>query len=519
MPDQRFGFGPFVLDVHRGTLVRDGRSVAVGNKGMLLLQALLLSPGKAVDKASLMDAAWPGLAVEESNLSVQIAALRKVLGRSKDGGEWIVTVPRVGYRFVGSVSGPPPAVDVETSGAPEPAAQLRGPSIAVLPFLNLSGRSDQEFFGDAIADDIITALTRFRWFLVVARNSSFAFRGSTTDVRQIANQLGVRYVLEGSHRLFGQRVRIAAQLIDAASGSHIWAERYERNLADIFAIQDEITDSVVGAIEPELLKAESRLSAARREEDMTAWDLVRRGVWYFHKIGRETHEQARDFFRSAAKLDPQLPEAHIWLARVCAGSAFWGWGDDPQAVVQEGLAAAFAAIRLDEKDPYAHYGLAITSCAAGQPEQGRQAAERAIELSPGFALGHWVLGLAKLYSGQACEAKVSFQHGLRLNAFDPHNFVWLDFLALAHLFTGETELAIEAATKAAKLRPDWPLTLETMAICCAACGRMDEARHSLEAMQQTSAIASSGVTLLKARNPAWRDEIERLLEKVRGSTS
>ncbi|MFL6838083.1 MAG: FlgO family outer membrane protein [Bradyrhizobium sp.] len=298
-----------------------------------------------MSKDALIAAAWSGLAVEESNLPVQIAALRRVFAAEPGGENWIETLPRRGYRFAG-----PPVVVEDGPERPPPHAAAQAaarpsgdqPSIAVLPFVDLSGNPDQQHFGDAIANDIITALTRFRWFFVVARQSSFAFRGSTIDVREIASRLGVRYVLEGSHRQAGQRMRITAQLIDATSGRHIWADRYERDVADIFAIQDDIADSadsVVGAIEPELLKTESRQRTAHTA-GMTAWDLVRRGVWYFHHVAPETHAEARDLFRAAVKLEPRLPDPHIWLARVSGGIALWGWSDDPEPVCQEGLAAA-----------------------------------------------------------------------------------------------------------------------------------------------------------------------------------
>ena len=500
-----YKFGPFRLDAEAEVLFRGGATTGLGRRPVALLRVLLQRPGVLISKELLIDAAWRGLAVEESNLPVQIAAVRRVLGEEPRGETWIETLPRRGYRFVG------PVVVVEEGQGhvakpghqqlAEPSSKERTPdrpSIAVLPFLNLSGRPDQQYFGDAIADDIITALTRFRWFFVVARNSSFAFRNSDSDVRQIANQLGVRYVVEGSHRQVGERIRITAH-------------------SDTFAIQDEITDSIVGAIEPELLKTESRSTAASRTADMTAWDLVRRGVWHFHQVGRETHEQARDFFRAAAKLDPQLTEAHIWLARVSGGIVLWGWTDDPTSVSQEGLTAALTAIRLDDKNAYAHYGLAITSCGANHLEQATRAAEKAIELSPSFALAHLVLGMAQLYSGRAHEATASLQHGLRLNSYDPHNFVWFDLLALAHLFIGETEQALQAATKALKIRPALHLTLETMALCCAAVDRMGEARHCFEAMYRLSSQPSSILAPLRARNPRWGEEMAKLLQKAHGA--
>src|SRR5690606_28368919 len=226
-------------------------------------------------------AAWGDAAVEESNLSVQIAALRKILGPAPDGGEWIATVPRVGYQFVGEPA--PQARD--GAGRPDTAK----PSIAVLPFVNRSGDGEQEYLADGITEDIITALTRFRWFFVIARNSSFAYKDKPLGAKQIADELGVRYLLEGSLRSSGARIRISAQLVEAASGTHVWAERYDLERTELFAIQDEIAERVAGAIEPELLKSEGALAAARHTGNMTAWDLVRRGTWHFHQVTRDNH--------------------------------------------------------------------------------------------------------------------------------------------------------------------------------------------------------------------------------------
>lgn len=509
-----YQLGPFRLDAGSEVLFRGTQITGLGRRPVALLRALLQQPGTPVSKERLIAAAWSGLVVEESNLPVQIAALRRVFAEEPGGEAWIETLPRRGYRFAG------PVVAVEDSAplAGTAAQPLRHageqPSIAVLPFVNLSDTGDQQHFGDAIADDIITALTRFRWFFVVSRQSSFAFRDSTIDVRDIASRLGVRYVLEGSHRQAGRRVRITSQLIDAETGSHIWADRYERDMADIFAIQDDIADSVAGAIEPELLKRESRRSAESAGA-LTAWELVRQGVWYFHHVAPETHLQARDLFRAAAKLEPQSPDPHIWLARVSGGIALWGWSREPEAVCREGLGAALTAISLDEKNPYAHYGLAITSCGADQLEQAERAAERAIALNPSFALAHLVRGMATLYLGKAEDAKPALRHGLRLNSHDPHNFVWFDLLALAHLFVGEIEHAVEAATQALKIRPASDLTLKVMAICCAASGRASDARRCLAVAPQAIDHSIAILATLRRRNPRWSEEIERLLEKAR----
>ncbi|MGA8005889.1 MAG: winged helix-turn-helix domain-containing protein, partial [Burkholderiales bacterium] len=451
MPGSRLVFGAFAYDVQRGALSRDGAPVPAGQRSLAVLRALLKAAGRVVTKEELIEAAWPGVVVEESNLSVQIAALRKLLGRAPDGSEWIATVPRIGYRFAAEVT-------AEESASPrgplEPADPAGKPSVAVLPFANLSGDPAQEYFADGISEDIIAALSRFRWFHVIARNSSFVFKGKPVDVKNVARELGVRYVLDGSVRKAQAQVRISAQLADAVSAHQLWAERYDVELDDILAVQDRIAEQVAGAIEPELLRTESALAARRRRAgNINAWDLVHQGTWYFHQVTRDTHHRARRLFRQAHEIDPELPEANIWLARVSAGMLAYGWSDDDEHDRREGLEAAHAAVRLDDKNPYAHYALAIMSAYAGEPDQAVRAAEQAVELSPSFALGHLVLGMARLYAGAPAEAIGPLERGLRLNRYDPQNFVWGNLLALAHLFAGDAEQARASATRAVKLRP------------------------------------------------------------------
>jgi TolB-like protein len=276
------------------------------------------------------------------------------------------------------------------------------PSIAVLSFENMGG-PEQAYFADGITEDIITALSRFRWFFVIARNSSFVYRERAVDVKRVARELGVRYVLQGSVRRSADRVRISAQLIDASIGAHIWAEQFDRVESDIFAVQNEITGQVAGAIEPELLRTEGQ-AAITRTGNLDAWDLVRQGTWYFHQFTRDTHLRARDLFRHAIELEPQLAEAHVWLARVNGGLVAYGWSVAPEIDLREGMQAAFEAIRLDQRSPYAHFALAIVSVFAGELPQAVRAGEAAIELGPSFALGYMVLGMARLFSGHAAEA-------------------------------------------------------------------------------------------------------------------
>jgi TolB-like protein len=507
-----FAFGQFVLDTQRGKLFREGRPVPVSSKGLRLLEAFLASSGRVLTKTELIQAAWANAAIEESNLSVQIAALRKQLGPTPDGGEWITTVPRVGYRFVGL-----PVHDLAGAGdtsKTSPAGRERRPWIAVLPFADLSGEKEEEYLADGITEDIITALTRFRWLFVIARNSSFAYKYKSLDAKQIAQELGVKDLIEGSVRKSGQQIRISAQLVEATSGRHIWAERYDLELTEVFAIQDEIAERVAGAIEPELLRTEGAQAAARHTGNMTAWDLVRRGTWHFHQVTLENHLKARELFRQASKLDPELPEAHLWLGRVSAGMVAYGWSDNPVSDLQEGTEAALKAVQLDERNPYTHYALAIVSVYAGQFEQSISAARKAIEISPSFALGHLVLGLAFLFSGHASEAIAPLEYGLRLSPYDPQNFVWFNILALARLFSGRVEAGLEAAARALQVRPNWRTSLEVLVCCYAALGKWEEARRCAQQMASVTKQPGDVLAPLKAHNRAWTEQMNNALRRA-----
>jgi TolB-like protein len=509
MPHEPFTFGPFMLDMDRGVLSRDGRPVTVGQKGLLLLRAFLESPGRILDKASLMDVAWPGLAVEESNLSVQIAALRKLLGTAHDGAEWITTVPRVGYRFGGPVA---PQAQTAAPQRTESNTQSR-PSIAVLPF-GIIGEADKEYLADGLTEDTITALSRFRWFRVIGRSSAFIFKGKQMDPLQAARELGARYVLQGSVRQSALRLRITAQFIDANDGSNVWAERYDLEMADAFAIQDEIAERVAGAIEPELLKTESHLAAMRHTGNMTAWDLVRQGMWHFHKVTREGHLAARTLFRRACTIDPDLPESHIWLGRVSAGIVAYGWSDAPGADSKEGVDAAAHAITLDPRDPYAHYAFAIAN-AYSAPLVAVSAAEKAIALSSSFALGHLVLGMARLFAGLAREAIEPLEHGLALNPNDPQNLAWYNLLAHAQLLTGDAERALATANKALAIRPTFRPTFETLTCCHIALGNLEEARQCASRMNELGEPQSHFLAPLKRLHPEWDERISQVLDRPR----
>ncbi|HEX2134632.1 MAG TPA: adenylate/guanylate cyclase domain-containing protein [Microvirga sp.] len=383
------------------------------------------------------------------------------------------------------------------------------PSIAVLPFTNLSGDPEQEYLADGLADDILTALAKSRWLFVMARNSSFAFKGKAIETDQIARRLGVRYVLSGSVRRSGSHIRVSAQLIEADTGGSIWAERYDRHLTDIFALQDEIAEEVAGAIEPELLKKEGQ-RGAERPQSLTAWDLVRRGMWEFHKVRPESHRAARELFRKAIEIDPNSADGYLWLARTEAGLAAYGWTSDPDANLREGMEAALKAVQLDDRNPYCHYAVVVTHAFAGHVEQAIRAARRALALSPSFALGHLILGAAYLCGGRPREAIEPLEHGLRLSPYDPQNFSWFLFLALAYYFAGEPAKGLEDARRALALRPHWAPALTALALCSEALGDSEQARLASAELKTCSASGGDLLRLLGRYNPAWAEQFARV---------
>jgi adenylate cyclase len=341
---------------------------------------------------------------------------------------------------------------------------------------------------------------------VMARTSSFAFKGKAMEMDQIARRLGVRYILSGSLRRSGSRIRISVQLVESDTGGSIWAERYDRDLGDIFALQDEIAEAVAGAIEPELLKKEGQ-RGAERAQSLTAWDVVRRGMWEFHKITPESHRAARDLLLQAIEVEPTSADGYIWLARVEAGLAAYGWTADPERTLRDGIMAALRAAQLDERNPYSHYAVAITHMTAGLFEPAITAARRALALSPSFALGHLVLGAAYLHSGRPKDAIEPLEHGLRLSPFDPQNFSWFFFLSATYYFAGDLRKGLEDAKRALTLRPHWSPALVMVTLCSLALGDTRQARSARSELEGCDAAGGDLVRLLTKYNSVWAERI------------
>ena len=309
--------GLFRLD-HAGK----AEPIALGSRALDLLRLLFERPGELLAKDLIMETVWPGTAVEESNLSVQISALRRILDQGRRQGSCIQTIPTRGYRFVAAVR----RSSLEALSLP--ALPPRGkPSIAVLPFQNMSGDPDQEYFVDGMVEEIITALCRIRWLFVIARNSSFTYKGQAVDVKRVGHELGVRYVLEGSVRKAGNRVRITGQLIDATTGTHLWADRFDGSLEDVFELQDKVASSVAGVIEPALQAAETAHSAGRPTTDLTAYDLYLRAYAMTWSSARQIPEALRLLEQAIAR-DPCYGPALAWAAFCCLRLVLDGRSED-----------------------------------------------------------------------------------------------------------------------------------------------------------------------------------------------
>jgi TolB-like protein/class 3 adenylate cyclase len=374
-------------------------------------------------------------------------------------------------------------VDWEADGATA-AGMLGGaapslpdkPSIAVLPFSNMSGDPDQEYFADGITEDIITALSHYRWFFVIARNSTFAYKKQPgVDVKQVGRELGVRYVLEGSVRKAGNRIRATAQLVEAETGNHVWAERFDRDLADIFALQDEITQSVVGAVEPEMQIVEGRRATRKSAGNLDAFDCWMRGVWHFHHLSdAEQHREAETWYRRAIEIDPRFSPAHMSLARVLNHRIWWGWSTDIEQDLANGYAEATRAIALDDRDPYAHYALSLLSMLKRQHGQSLAEAQRSIDLSPNFSLGYFALGWVRIYLGNFDEAIDSLLRCLRLSPNDQQAGGFLGHLALAQYHCRHYEEAMRDIERARRRRRI-PFLMRTLLATLGQLGRTDEA--------------------------------------------
>jgi adenylate cyclase len=388
------------------------------------------------------------------------------------------------------------------------------PAIAVLPFDNLSGDPEQEYFVDGIAEDLITRLSAWRDFPVIARNSSFIYKGNTADIRQVSRELGVRYVVEGSVRKAGERVRISAQLIDATTGAHVWAERYDRELQDIFSLQDEITEAIVGSMRPELQRTEVQRAVRKEQQNLDAWDCICRGRWCDQKFTKEDNAQARSFYERATELDPTFADAFASLALTYVYDVAYDWAADRAQSIDKANRLAEKSLRLDDRNPQARAALGHASGLAGQREQMIESFERAVELNPNDARSHGGLGFALSYTGRPDDAIAHLEQAMRLSPQASEMFLWLASMGWAHFSGGRYEEAVSWLERSRQNSPGFPLTYRGLAAAYAQLGRLEEARTALR--EDLRLVPDESISSIKAQIPvADLDFLERYFDGLR----
>jgi pentatricopeptide repeat protein len=483
---------------------RDERGVfvplALGSRAIAILGVLVERPGELVSRAEIISAVWPETIVEESNLDVQIAALRRVLDEGQTAGSCILTIRGRGYRFTAPVTRGADVAAVPIGTAPPLPNK---PSLAVMPFQNMSGDPEQEYFADGVVEEIITALSRIRWLLVIARNSSFTYKGRAINVTRVGRELGVRYVLEGAVRKSGRRVRISAQLIDATTGAHLWADRFDGLLEDIFELQDQVAASVAGVIEPTLEVAETRRLADRPTSDLTALDFYLRALPDLDAFTKESLLMALDLLGQAIARDPHYGPALALAAHCHQGLEVNGWAEDPEAAEHASIDLARRALRSSPDDPNV---LALAGFLLGYWGEDIDVSlaliDRCLSLNPSHARGwHWS-ALLRVFAGQPDIGIEHCQNYLRLCPRD-RMATHLNVIGEAYFFTRRFDEAVANLLASLDLAPTFPVTYRVLASCYAHMGRLDEAREVVRRLRTiTPAVMEPGT---RYRNTELRE--------------
>jgi adenylate cyclase len=473
----RYLFAEYVFDTDRRELRRGADVVSVAPQVFDLIDYLIRNRERVVSKDDLIKAIWNGRSVSDAAVTTRLNAARIAIGDSGDEQRFIKTLQRKGFRFVGAVR-----EAKEPAGATVADDQLEAqkldlalpdrPSIAVLPFENMSGDPEQEYFAEGMVEEIITALSRFKSLFVIARHSSFTFKGKAVDIKEVGRRLGVRYVIEGSVRKASGKVRIAGQLIDAATGAHLWADRFERDLTDIFALQDDVTVAIVSAVQPKMLQIEIEMATRRRPENLTAYDLFLRSMQQYYLTTRESLAEAIRLARRALELEPRFGPAAALAGDCHASNVALGYADDPQFECKEALRLAHLALRIDDGDPDILSRAAVISAGmVGESEAEMEMADRAVLLNPNswrtWNNRGWVYAIAGLPE----EAIGSFERAIRMSPVDP--LLHMTFLGMAHALMGlgRFDEAVVALKKVARLNPTFVPAYRGLASAFAHLGR------------------------------------------------
>ena len=501
-------FGDHRLDIERRELRCGTEIIDVEPKVFDLLAFLVQQRDRVVSKDDLLRAVWGGRIVSESALTTRINAARKAVGDDGASQRLIRTFTRKGVRFVGDVTvvdrTRASAGETDTSGSgASPAPEISGkPSILVLPFLNMSGDPAQDYFVDGMVEEIITALSHIRWLFVIARSSTFTYKGQAIDVKQIGRELGVRYVLEGSVRKAGDRVRITGQLIDADTGAHLWADRFDGSLEDVFDLQDKVASSVAGVIEPALQAVETARSANRATADLTAYDLYLRAYAMFLSSARQIPE-ALHLMEQAIARDPRYGPALAWAAICCFRLLLDGRSNDPAADRLKGPDFARRALEVAGDDPAVLANAALALAYFGEDIGAMMAlVDRALMLNPNFARGWHIGGLLRVWSGQPDPAIRHLDAALRLS---PRARIGTsaNLIGTAHFLARRFDQAVPNLLLAIQDDPGFPSPHRCLAACYAHMGRIDEAREIVARLRMMAAPVMPDVSHF--RSAAHRD--------------
>ncbi|UGX90727.1 winged helix-turn-helix domain-containing protein [Bradyrhizobium barranii subsp. barranii] len=476
----RYLFEDYELDSGRRELYRDTNLVALAPQTFDFLD--YRNRERVVCKDELITAIWKGRCVSDAALTTRLNAARSAIGDSGEKQRLIKTLPRKGYRFIGMVQeadgAPTVAVTEIQRETAKPALPLPDkPSLAVLPFTNLSSDPEQEYFADGMVEDIITGLSRSKSLFVIARQSTFTYKGKAIDIRQVGRELGVRYVLEGSVRKSGDRVRIAGQLIEATTGAHLWADRFDSQLKDIFDLQDQVTSSVISALFPQLERAEIERAKRKPTENLQAYDYYLRALSSFYEFTREQNIEALRLIRLAVEIDPGLASAYALGAYCYLQRKIFGWTIDADQELNDTRRLARRAIELDKDDPtvLVRAGQAI-GAVLYEIDDGVALVSRAHELNPNLAVARYTIGWEHIRRGDIEAALKQFHAGGRLSPMDPFLFLLQTGIAFAHFLTDRYEDGSSWAKSAVLHRPNYLNAQFILAACHAMSGRVEEAR-------------------------------------------
>lgn len=480
-----YHFETFTLDTDRFELRDAGEPVTLEPQVLALVALLVENRERMVSKDELIEKIWNGRIVSESAISGRIKKARRALRDSGNEQRLIRTVHGKGFRFVGDAvsaadTSPPAATAVHSITANTSAR----PRVVILPFANLSGDPDQEYFSDAITQDLITNLSKHRWIEVVARNAAFGFKGKPVDWQKLVDELGVSYVVEGSVRRSGDRIRATAQLADALSNRQIWADRYDRDLEDVFAVQDEITAKIAARLEPEIGAFERRKVKKTPPRDLQAWDCYHLGISCFFKFTAADNLEAQRLLQKSRELDPRFGEAHAWWAySVILGMVYWD--TEPTAdLLDAALEATQRALQIDDQNAVFYALKARVQLARCEYQSALIENNIAIELNPTFAAAYCGLADSLAYEGRYDESIRQFEHALELSPNDPQRWAFLTYGALAHIFKGDYATAIEWTDKASEIPNCQFWTHAHRAVALAYLGKADQARQEIEMVKR-----------------------------------